>query len=59
MHRHVWIDERLADVPLFAGLSKKQLELVSSLADTVGRTRRHRADAGGRPRLRVHHRARG
>jgi CRP-like cAMP-binding protein len=32
MHRHVWIDERLAQVPLFEGLSKKQLELVSSLA---------------------------
>jgi CRP/FNR family transcriptional regulator, cyclic AMP receptor protein len=29
---YVWIDARLAEVPLFAGLSKKQLELVSSLA---------------------------
>ena len=27
----MWIDETLAEVPLFAGLSKKQLELVSSL----------------------------
>ena len=32
MNGHVWIDERLAQVPLFEGLSKKQLELVSSLA---------------------------
>jgi len=32
MNRRVWIDERLAQVPLFEGLSKKQLELVSSLA---------------------------
>jgi len=32
MSRHVWIDERFAKVPLFEGLSKKQLELVSSLA---------------------------
>jgi CRP/FNR family transcriptional regulator, cyclic AMP receptor protein len=32
MHRNVWIDERLAQVPLFEGLSKKQLELVSTIA---------------------------
>jgi CRP-like cAMP-binding protein len=32
MNRRVWIDERLAEVPLFEGLSKKQLEMVSSLA---------------------------
>ena len=32
MDRHAWIDERLAEVPLFEGLSKKELSLVSSLA---------------------------
>jgi CRP/FNR family transcriptional regulator, cyclic AMP receptor protein len=30
--RHGWIDERLAEVPLFKGLSKKQLRQISSLA---------------------------
>jgi CRP/FNR family transcriptional regulator, cyclic AMP receptor protein len=32
MNRRVWIDERLAEVPLFEGLSNKQLEMVSSFA---------------------------
>jgi CRP/FNR family transcriptional regulator, cyclic AMP receptor protein len=32
MDRHAWIDERLAEVPLFSKLSKKQLREVSSLA---------------------------
>jgi CRP/FNR family transcriptional regulator, cyclic AMP receptor protein len=31
MDRHVWIDEHLAAVPLFEGLSKKQLRQISSL----------------------------
>jgi CRP/FNR family transcriptional regulator, cyclic AMP receptor protein len=31
MDRHVWIDEHLAAVPLFEGLSKKQLRRISSL----------------------------
>jgi CRP/FNR family transcriptional regulator, cyclic AMP receptor protein len=31
MDRHAWIDERLATVPLFEGLSKKQLRRVSVL----------------------------
>jgi len=31
MDRHVWIDEHLAVVPLFEGLSKKQLRRISSL----------------------------
>ncbi|HXY91603.1 MAG TPA: cyclic nucleotide-binding domain-containing protein [Acidimicrobiia bacterium] len=32
MTRHAWIDERLAEVPLFQGLSRKELRLVSTLA---------------------------
>jgi CRP-like cAMP-binding protein len=32
MNRHANIDERLAQVPLFQGLSKKELRLISSLA---------------------------
>jgi CRP-like cAMP-binding protein len=32
MHRHDVLDEHLANVPLFVGLSKKQLRLVSQLA---------------------------
>jgi CRP/FNR family transcriptional regulator, cyclic AMP receptor protein len=32
MNRHHWIDARLATVPLFRGLSKTQLRLVSGLA---------------------------
>jgi CRP/FNR family transcriptional regulator, cyclic AMP receptor protein len=31
MDRHAWIDEQLAAVPLFEGLSKKQLRWISSL----------------------------
>jgi CRP/FNR family cyclic AMP-dependent transcriptional regulator len=31
MDRHAWIDERLATVPLFEGLSKKQLRRISVL----------------------------
>ena len=32
MHRHKVLDEHLAHVPLFVGLSKKQLRLISQLA---------------------------
>ena len=32
MHRHDRLDEHLASVPLFEGLSKKQLRLISQLA---------------------------
>jgi CRP-like cAMP-binding protein len=32
MHRHDVLDEHLAHVPLFVGLSKKQLRLISQLA---------------------------
>jgi CRP-like cAMP-binding protein len=35
MDRHGWADERLAQVPLFQGLSKRQLRLVSSLATRI------------------------
>jgi CRP-like cAMP-binding protein len=35
MDRHVWIDERLADVPLFKGLPKKHLREISSLATQI------------------------
>ena len=35
MRSHPWIDERLAEVPLFNGLSKKQLRTVSSLATAL------------------------
>ena len=32
MDRHAYIDERLAEIPLFEGLSKKELSHISSLA---------------------------
>jgi CRP/FNR family transcriptional regulator, cyclic AMP receptor protein len=35
--RHAWIDEQLAAVPLFAGLSKKQLRRISSLMTRIDR----------------------
>jgi CRP-like cAMP-binding protein len=35
MHRHDVLDEHLAQVPLFVGLSKKQLRLISELATAV------------------------
>jgi CRP/FNR family cyclic AMP-dependent transcriptional regulator len=35
MDRHGWIDERLAKVPLFAGLDKKHLRQISSLATQI------------------------
>jgi CRP-like cAMP-binding protein len=35
MHRHDVLDEHLSRVPLFVGLSKKQLRLVSQLATEV------------------------
>ena len=37
MDRHTWIDERLAAVPLFEGLSKKQLRRISSLMTRIDR----------------------
>lgn len=37
MDRHAWIDEQLAAVPLFAGLSKKQLRRISSLMTRIER----------------------
>jgi CRP-like cAMP-binding protein len=37
MDRHAWIDARLAAVPLFAGLSKKQLRRISSLMTRLDR----------------------
>jgi CRP/FNR family cyclic AMP-dependent transcriptional regulator len=37
MDRHVWIDERLAGVPLFEGLSKQQLRRISSLMTRIDR----------------------
>jgi CRP-like cAMP-binding protein len=37
MDRHVWIDERLAEVPLFEGLSKRQLRRISSLMTRIDR----------------------
>jgi CRP/FNR family cyclic AMP-dependent transcriptional regulator len=37
MDRHVWIDERLAEVPLFQGLSKQQLRRISSLMTSIDR----------------------
>jgi CRP-like cAMP-binding protein len=37
MDRHAWIDEQLAAVPLFEGLSKKQLRRISSLMTRVDR----------------------
>ena len=35
MSRHDWIDERLANVPLFANLDKKHLRQISSLATPI------------------------
>ena len=37
MDRHTWIDEQLAQVPLFEGLSKKQLRRISSLMTRIDR----------------------
>jgi CRP-like cAMP-binding protein len=37
MDRRDWIDEQLAAVPLFAGLSKKQLRRISSLMTRIDR----------------------
>jgi CRP/FNR family cyclic AMP-dependent transcriptional regulator len=37
MDRHTWIDEQLAAVPLFEGLSKKQLRRISSLMTRIDR----------------------
>jgi hypothetical protein len=37
MDRHAWIDEQLATVPLFEGLSKKQLRRISSLMTRIDR----------------------
>jgi CRP-like cAMP-binding protein len=37
MDRHAWIDEQLARVPLFQGLSKSQLRRISSLMTRVDR----------------------
>jgi CRP-like cAMP-binding protein len=37
MDRHAWIDEQLAAVPLFEGLSKKQLRRISSLMTRIDR----------------------
>ena len=37
MDRHTWIDEKLAAVPLFEGLSKKQLRRISSLMTRIDR----------------------
>lgn len=37
MDRHAWIDEQLAQVPMFRGLSKKQLREISQLMTRVDR----------------------
>jgi CRP/FNR family transcriptional regulator, cyclic AMP receptor protein len=37
MDRHAWIDEHLTAVPLFEGLSKKQLRRISSLMTRLDR----------------------
>jgi CRP/FNR family cyclic AMP-dependent transcriptional regulator len=37
MDRHAWIDEQLAAVPLFEGMSKKQLRRISSLMTRIDR----------------------
>lgn len=50
MDRHGWIDERLAEVPLFAGLDKKHLRQISSLATPIdvpeGKTLTREGDLG-------------
>src|ERR1035437_3054827 len=35
MDRHAWIDERLRQVPIFEGLSKKQLRQISGLMTRI------------------------
>jgi CRP/FNR family cyclic AMP-dependent transcriptional regulator len=37
MDRHAWIDEQLAAVPIFEGLTKKQLRRISSLMTRLDR----------------------
>ena len=37
MDRHAWIDERLRQVPIFQGLSEKQLRQISSLMTRIDR----------------------
>jgi CRP/FNR family transcriptional regulator, cyclic AMP receptor protein len=37
MDRHAWIEEQLAQVPLFEGLSRKQLRRISSLMTRIDR----------------------
>jgi CRP/FNR family transcriptional regulator, cyclic AMP receptor protein len=37
MNRHAWIDEQLAAVPMFEGLSKKQLRRISRLMTRIDR----------------------
>lgn len=37
MDRHVWIDDRLAQVSIFEGLTKKQLRQISSLMTRIER----------------------
>ena len=37
MDRHAWIDKQLTAVPLFEGLSKKQLRRISSLMTRIDR----------------------
>jgi CRP/FNR family transcriptional regulator, cyclic AMP receptor protein len=51
MDRHAWIDERLAAVPLFEGLSKKQLRRISSLMTRIDRPAGQVLTTEGQPGL--------
>ena len=58
MDRHERIDEQLANVPLFSGLSKKELRLISQLATYLEEPAGTVLTEEGKARARVHHRAR-
>ena len=49
MERHAWIDERLAAVPLFEGLSKKQLGRISALMTRIDRPKGQVLTQEGQP----------
>jgi CRP/FNR family cyclic AMP-dependent transcriptional regulator len=51
MDRHAWIDEQLGAVPLFAGLSKKQLRRISSLMTRIDRPAGQVLTTEGQPGL--------
>ena len=49
MERHTWIDEQLARVPLFQGLSKSQLRRISTLMTRLDRPAGKKLTTEGQP----------